>query len=307
MKHLLININNLYSQHCCVTLCSLFENNRRHKFHIHIFSFDIDSNNQNKIKNFVESYGNIVSFYILEDKNFTFPNIGNSHVSKETYIRLFSVDYLPSNIDKILYIDVDLLILKDIEELYNLELNENIIGAIEDYPLEERYSRLNIKKELGYFNAGVMIINLIEWRKNMITNKAINFLNNCSIYLRHHDQDILNILCNYKWIRIPFKWNILDIFFFNVEPYEEKLKDEIKKDILNPYIIHFSGKIKPWKAWSPHPYYKYYYFYLSKTPWKGFKPSIKTQWNAYKFPRNILTITKLDRILSPLKKKLKKT
>lgn len=305
MLHILININNAFSQHCCVTLCSLFENNKKHKFHIHIFSFDINKKNQEKIKAFTESYGNIVSFYILEEKNICFPNTKTHHVSREAYIRLFSAEYLQKDIKYILYMDVDILVLHDINELFSLQMGNNIIGAIEDYPLTERYTRLNIKPNFGYFNSGVMLINLDEWRKNMITQKAINILNNKSVYLKHHDQDILNMLCYDKWIRIPFKWNILDVFFYDIEPYEEKHKSEIKKDILKPYIIHFSGTIKPWKAWTPNPYYKYYYLYLSKTPWKGFKPTMKSQWNSYKFPRNVLTILKLDRILIPLKKKIK--
>lgn len=303
---ILININDFYSQHCCVMLCSLFENNKRHKFHIHIFSFDISEKNKIIIQNFAESYGNVVSYYSFNDDGIRFPNIGNSHISKETYIRLFSPYYLPSDIEKILYLDVDLLVLKDIYELYSISMDNFVIAAIEDYPMADRCYRLGIPHEYGYFNAGVMMINLKLWKKLELTSASKDILNKTEIELKHHDQDVLNMLCYDKWTRIPFKWNILDVFFYNIEAYKKNYKDEIKREITDPNIIHFSGIVKPWKAWSPHPYYKYYYFYLSKTPWKGFRPSLKTQWNAYKFPRNILTITKLDRILSPLKKKLKK-
>lgn len=304
---ILININDLYSQHCCVTLCSLFENNKGHKFHIHIFSFDISEKNQKLIRDFTEKYGNEVSFYFFNDKGIRFPNIGNNHISRETYIRLFSPDFLPSDIDRILYLDVDLLVMKDIEELYNTEMEDCVIAGIEDYPQEDRPKRLGIPAECGYFNAGVMMINLKMWRKFNLTPASKEILNNTKIELKHHDQDVLNMLCHDKWKRIPFRWNILDVLFYDISAYEQKYQDEIKKDISNPCIIHFSGIVKPWKAWSAHPYYKYYYHYLSKTPWKGFKPSIKSQWNSYGFPRNVLTILKLDRILVPLKKKIKET
>lgn len=304
MKHILININDAYAQHCCVTLCSLFENNKKHKFHIHIFSFDLSTENQKIIKEFVEHYGNIVSFYILKDEGIRFPNVGNSHISKETYIRLFSPDYLPQHIERILYLDVDLLVLHDISELYSIPMNDSVIAAIEDYPMEDRFSRLGIPRKYGYFNAGVMMINIKLWKKLGLTSASMNILNKTQIQLKHHDQDVLNMLCYDKWTRIPFKWNILDVFFYDLSEYKNEFQEEIHKDLNNVCIIHFSGTIKPWNAWTPNPYYKYYYWYLSKTPWKGFKPSIKSQWNSYKFPRNLLTILKLDRILIKVKKLL---
>ena len=299
--HILININNEYSQHCCVMLCSLFENNKEHKFHIHIFSFDLSEKNKIIIQNFAESYGNTVSYYSFDDDGIRFPNIGNSHISKDTYSRLFSPDYLPSDIERILYLDVDLLVLGNINRLYSIPMEGYVIAAIEDYPMEDRFERLGIPRKYGYFNAGVMMINLKLWKELELTSTSKKILNETEIELKHHDQDVLNILCHDKWTRIPFKWNILDIFFYDTKPYDKMYKDEIKKELPTPVIIHFSGGVKPWKAWIPNPYYEYYYSYLSKTPWKGFKPSIKSQWNSCKFPRNVLTIIKLDRIIRKIK------
>lgn len=287
-------------------LCSLFENNKRHRFHVHIFSFDISEKNKNCIKAFAERYGNTVSFYSFDDKGIKYPNIGSGHISKESYIRLFAPNYLPDDIERILYLDVDLLVLDDIQELYSIPMESAVIAGIMDYPEKDRYERLGIPSEYGYFNAGVMMFNIKLWKEAGLTHAAKNILNNTGIELKHHDQDVLNMLCHEKWKRISFRWNIMDVFFYDINQYEEKYRNEIRKEITHPCIVHFTGSIKPWNAWIPNPYYKYYYLYLAKTPWKGYRPSIKSQWNAYRFPRNVLTVLKLDRILVSLKMKIKK-
>lgn len=305
----MININNAYVQHCCVMLCSLFENNRNQEFHIHIFTFDISKENQDLLKHFIEKYNNKITFYIPSLlNNIKFPNVENNYVSKEAYLRLFAPLYLDRSIKKILYLDVDLLVLRNIDELYHIDLKDKLIAAIEDYPLTGRNERLEIPKNYSYFNTGVMLINLTLWHQYKISEQSLEILAQNKIMLLQHDQDILNILSYNKWIRLPFKWNILDIFFFDYSPYKENYKKEIINSLNGDIgIMHFAGPIKPWTAWTPNPYYKDYYRFLAKTPWKGYKPPIKSQWEAYPFPRNLMTILKIDRILVPLKKVIKDT
>ena len=215
--------------------------------------------------------------------------------------------YLDKSIKKILYLDVDILVLKAIDELYSTDLKDKLIAAIEDYPLTERNERLHIPQNYSYFNAGVMLINLTLWHQHKITEQAIKILTQNNTILTQHDQDVLNMIAYDKWIRLPFKWNVLDIFFYDYSPYKKTYQEEIAH-LLNGGvgIMHFAGPIKPWTAWTPNPYYQYYYKFLSKTPWKGYKPSLKSQWKAYPFPRNLMTILKLDRILIPLKRFIKK-
>lgn len=303
--NIMININDAYAQHCCVMLCSLFENNRHLKFHIHIFSFDLSKNAQELLNSFTEKYGNKICFYILSSLDIEFPNVENHHVSKEAYLRLFAPRYLDDSLDKILYLDVDLLVLKNIEELYSIDLKDKLIAAIEDYPIADRCKRLRIPADYGYFNSGVMLINLTLWRKYKITEQAYSILVRNDIILLQHDQDILNLIAYDKWLRLPFKWNVLDIFFFDYTPYDKKYYKEIAHSLKEDTgIMHFAGPLKPWIAWFPNPFYRHYYKYLSKTPWKGYTPSIKMQWRAYPFPRNLMTILKIDRVLVPLKKRI---
>ena len=212
---------------------------------------------------------------------------------------------LDDSLDKILYLDVDLLVLKNIEELYSIDLKDKLIAAIEDYPIADRCKRLRIPADYGYFNSGVMLINLTLWRKYKITEQAYSILVRNDIILLQHDQDILNLIAYDKWLRLPFKWNVLDIFFFDYTPYDKKYYKEIAHSLKEDTgIMHFAGPLKPWIAWFPNPFYRHYYKYLSKTPWKGYTPSIKMQWRAYPFPRNLMTILKIDRVLVPLKKRI---
>lgn len=291
------NMNDAYVQHCGVMLCSLFMNNREEHFRIHILHFSISKHSQSVLTEFVRSFGNEIFFYQVADLGFELPNLKSHYISAETYLRLLITRYVPNDIDKILYLDVDMIVLGSIRELFSTNLNGVLLGAIQDSPNPSRQERLAISKENGYFNAGVLLLNLAYWREHHITGKTIAFIKDHPEKIRQHDQDVLNVVSGGHWKRISFKWNMLNTFFFRKPVVESKFLEEVemcKKDVR---IVHYSGGVKPWMAWEKHPYHQEYYKYLAFTPWKGYKPSLSQQWKAYKFPRNILAVLHIDRIL----------
>ena len=93
---------------------------------------------------------------------------------------------------------------------------------------------------------------------------------------------------------------MLNTFFFRHPVVDSQFLNELEENKRDARIAHFSGGVKPWMAWEKHPYHKEYYRYLGYTPWKGYKPSLSQQWKAYKFPRNILNITSIDKLIFKL-------
>ena len=291
------NINEAYVQHCGVMLCSLFMNNKDIHFRVHILHFSISQQVQVELSEFVESLNGEISFYKVNKLEFELPNVQNHYISAETYLRLFISNYVPSYIEKVLYLDVDMVVLGKIDELVNTDLENCLLGAIEDSPNADRQKRLDLPDKYGYFNAGVLLLNLKYWREHQIMKKSISFIKRSPEKIRQHDQDVLNVVADGHWKRISFKWNMLNTFFFRRPVVEDKYLKEVEDCKRDVRIAHFSGGVKPWMAWEKHPYHKEYYKYIEYTPWRGYRPSLKQQWTAYKFPRNILRIIGIDKVL----------
>lgn len=187
----------------------------------------------------------------------------NSTLPYTTYLRLFS-PYVVDNCKKIIYMDVDMIAYDDISNLYNIDIGENIIAAVQDYQgvvsspnAIKNYKELGLDPETKYFNAGLLLINTEKWIENNIAKKAIECMNNNINHVLFADQYGLNVILHNKWQQISLLWNCSDYF-------------EIPS---NPSIVHFLN-IKPiFKSCPSLQRHKdEFYRMLSLTPFKNFKP-----------------------------------
>jgi len=159
------------------------------------------------------------------------------HFSIVTYYRLFIASLFPQY-DKIVYLDCDLVVLGDISELYNVDLKDNILAAApEQYVRNTAEFRRYAEIALGvdpdmYVNAGVLVINLAEFRKNRIESKFTHLATEFDFDLLDPDQAYLNYLCAGKIHVLPNGWN--------KEPMD--LPCEGKKN-----IVHYALYKKPWQ------------------------------------------------------------
>lgn len=297
MFHIMCCINDAYVQHCVVMLASLFDNNKSSQFCIHVFSFSLNTESIRILRSFVIQNSQNIEIKIMDVPDIEFPNINGHYISAEAYIRLFVPGSLDKSIDKILYMDVDMVVVGDITELFEIDLGDNLLGAIMDTPKKNRNQRLGIPVEYGYFNSGLLMINLNKWVELDITSKCVQYIKEHATLIYQHDQDVLNAVAFNMWQRIPFKWNMLNSFFYTPPYIALEYREEVEESYKNVRIAHFSGAVKPWHSWCRHPYYKKYYEYLSKTPFHGYKPSLKMQWNSYRFPKNIMAIIGISSVL----------
>ena len=158
--------------------------------------------------------------------------------------------------DRVIYLDTDILVCGSLDDLYDLNIGNNIIAAVPDIEINEIVKGANnslintgmtnvsmsdyCKETLGltndYFNSGVMLVNLQEWRNFKVKQKCNEFMN-ANILLIFCDQDALNYVLRDKVYFIDYKWN-----------YYASSNELIKLDDPNysPKIVHFSGPSKPW-------------------------------------------------------------
>ncbi|MBK9329832.1 MAG: hypothetical protein IPM95_11145 [Sphingobacteriales bacterium] len=168
--HIAITLNEKYLIPACVMLTSLQENNPQQTFQIHIIT-DFKSIKLSLLKSVIRRYGNSFSVYCLDDafidrmKHFKLSN----HAQLANYYRLFLTEILDEKIGKVLYLDVDMIVLGDVAEIYDVSLDGNAIAAVSATTSpKETNALLNIPAGYEYFNSGVLLVNLDYFRSERL-------------------------------------------------------------------------------------------------------------------------------------------
>ena len=259
-----------YIPYCGIMLTSLFENNKQEDIAVYIICDTLCENNRVTMLKLGKEYGRQINIIKTTPESFVdCPIRDGDHVSIAAYYRLIAPLLLPKNLDKVLYLDCDIIINGNIRELYDTNITEKAFGAIIDeaYFINEKYERLQIPNNQSYINSGVILFNLKYWRENDTCNKCMNYIlcNREKIVL--HDQDTLNAVLYDKIKSLPIKYNFQTGFMFTHFKYEERFFTEIKDVMFNPVIIHYTGNNKPWNEGCKHPYVKRFLYYKRISIW----------------------------------------
>lgn len=267
-----------YVMPCGVMLKSLFVNNDKLHIHIHlIVDNTVDEHDKDSIKRIVtfEHNGELTIYNADEIQFQEYPQLGShTHVSKASYYRLFLTSILPKELHRIIYLDVDLIVMGNIAELWDSDINGFAIGAVIDPETDDisHYNRMKYSWNDGIFNAGVLVVNMDYWRNNNLQQIFVDFINNHSSRIKFHDQDVLNCVLHSHKKLLPIKHNIQSSFYYkeqyvkyDIQKYQREI-DEAKKD---PVILHFSTKFKPWHEDCFHPLKSEFIKYQNMTEWKG--------------------------------------
>jgi len=281
--NIVLATDNNYVQHCCVTMTSILLHNENVRFFI--FTEGLSSDNVSVLKNQSEKYGGnleIITVYSDVIKKMPMPSCASDHISVATYYRLFVSSLLPADIERIIYLDCDIIVRGDLSVLWAMDIDRYALAAVyqnnEWSDGADSWNRLSISRNTGYFNAGVLLINLKYWRDNNVEERLLGYIANNYDLIHSHDQDTLNAVlgnemcpldCSYNFLP-NFYMNMLELSFPDKVDYAQKIPI-VKK---NPTIVHYVYKPKPWESGCNHPLRKEYYKYLNYTPWKGWKPKI---------------------------------
>jgi lipopolysaccharide biosynthesis glycosyltransferase len=254
--------DNNFVQHCSIMLVSLLTNNKN--VNVHILTEGLSIENESIIRTEIENKGGKLSIYKVDStilSHFPMPKDSNlSHISVATYYRLLITSVLPSTIQKIIYLDCDIIVRNSIEELWDTNLDGFAIAAVKQAGYIDQCWRLKYPEKYGYFNAGVLLINLDYWRKNDISNKLVEYLVNNYDKVVYHDQDAMNSVLHDKCLELSCKWNMTTLYFdfstllmFDRDKNGKIINDyKAYKEILpaerkNPTVIHYVSKPKPWQ------------------------------------------------------------
>jgi len=218
----------------------------------------------------------------------------SGHLNHTTYLRLLIPDILPLSTTKAIYLDSDLLIRKDIAQLWNEPIGKFSVLAGQETgapyvdaevvwnKLPSKYSKVGITtpvrnyRDIGMnprakiFNAGVLVVNVDFWRKHSISQQAYDCLEKHRKFVLFCDQYALNVVLADTWREIDTRWN-QTAHFYNYggcddSPFDEDTYRLLKND---PWICHFTWKYKPWMEGCEHPFQSEYFAQMQRTHYTG--------------------------------------
>ena len=247
-----------YIPFLAVTLESLIDNaSKDYEYSIKVLYTDIEERHKREIAKYESENVKIefvdLNYYIEEvkDKLYT-----RDYYTSTTYFRLFIANLYPQY-NKAIYLDSDITVLGDISELYNIDLGDNLVGAVPDSSvLNNKEFQDYVERVVGmatyknYFNAGILLMNLDEMRKSDFQSKFLYLLETMKFAVAQ-DQDYLNRLCKGRVKLIDEGWDVMPI------PSETLKEEDIK-------IIHYNHMFKPWH-FDDVLYQDYFWKYAKRT------------------------------------------
>ena len=260
-----------------------------------------------------------ITIHVLQPDRDEISDLGTSHhITHTAYFRLLAARLLPDSIDKVIYLDSDVLVKDDLMELWDMQLADNYCLAaidiacpfVDAYAAEKKYKAQKAYKSLKsaiphfaaispisnwrelsldgsahYFNSGVMVLNLARWREESIDQKLLACLRDNAKYVWCWDQYALNVVFAGQWKPLPSRWNQgFHVFEYPDETYSPISQYEFTDMRDNPAVIHFTTEFKPWDFRPHHPLRGKFYDALDQTAWSGWRPaqpdfSLRSWWD----------------------------
>ena len=166
-------------------------------------------------------------------------------ISYTVFLRYFVADFVKE--DRALYLDCDLVVTKNLDDLFATDLQDYPLAAVRDFGGRAYFGR-------EMFNAGVLLINNVLWKQENMTQKLIDLTNEWHDRVDQADQSILNMLFENKWLELDFDYNHIVI-------HKQFTDYQIPEGQVYPAIIHYLSHRKPWKDLAAQTYRDVWWYY----------------------------------------------
>jgi lipopolysaccharide biosynthesis glycosyltransferase len=275
--NILLCTNVLFQQHAAVCLASLLANNAELFFDIVIVAQPNETLDEEKLRRSLMQFANhsvrFIKFSIPSDV--CLPLI--AHYTIDTYTRLWIKEFFLKDVKRVLYLDADVVVVGSVAPLWSANLAGALLGAVDIPGSDQGVRLLGLRPEDGYFNAGVLLIDLDQWRAIRAEEIVIDYIRKNPDRIMY-DQDALNACFHNCTKRLDYKWNVIRPFYR--EPLALPLeRAEIEAIRREARIIHFNGGSKPWSYFCDHPRRAEYQRYLHMTDFRDYVPPDRTPLN----------------------------
>ncbi len=192
--------------------------------------------------------------------------------------RLELPNLLPE-LDRLIYLDCDMVLLDDISKLYDIDLEGHLLGGCIDRAGQKAYPEIAVSPA-EYINSGMMLWDLKAIREAGLPEAWRKVYKEHPQWFHYPDQCLINYIAKGRIKKLPLRWNLINYVYRRL-PFEGTYTIEETKEALSyPGIAHFTGHHKPWLFWKTthHAFAKAFWHYADLapiSPWKKLKFRLK--------------------------------
>ena len=246
--NILVTLNSGYLKPLCVMLKSLFTSHPDTHFEVYVLNKSLSCEDFEFLKTKLSGYNYLIHDIKVDDSMLKDAPVTDRY-PHEMYYRIFAAQFLPENVEKILYLDPDLVILKNLDNLYNIKLGDNYFAAASHVGKAlQKFNeiRLQIDNKGPYINSGVMLMNIKLLRQQQNYSAVFEYIEKNRHILFLPDQDIISAVYSDKIITIdPYIYNMTERLLNSPKSLVNNIDfNWVDK---NSAIVHYCGRNKPWK------------------------------------------------------------
>lgn len=220
------------------------------------------------------------------------------HVTSTSYVRLLLGELLPADVEKVIYLDSDMVVHRDLAELYAEPLGDELALAVQETGAPwidadlapeasgfkssrlaaarpvPNYQELGLRPEARYFNGGMLVFNARRWREEKLGEQFLNCLQDNMEHVLWWDQYALNVVLADNWRPIDPRWN-QTAWLFTYRNWRESpyTRAEYLQRRNKPWIVHYCSPTKPWNYFCEHPFSNDFYRAMARTDWRDWRPT----------------------------------
>ena len=261
-----------YVAHSATMLRSLLAAHPGERIRIHYMHTDIGWRDRRKLARMVRGDGGEITFRSVPDRRLRgVPTKG--FTGKATWYRIFLPELHP-DLDRILYLDSDLLVMESLVPLWEQDLTGNWVAAVTNVFQDDHLDRpaeLGLAGPGAYFNAGVLLFNLAEMRADRRSEALLEFAVENGERLAWRDQDALNVVLGSRRLELHPRWNCMNSVLLFPRAADVFGAAAVAEARLHPAIRHFEGPgdNKPWHPDCERDRRELYFEHRRHTPWPG--------------------------------------
>lgn len=245
--NILVTLDENYIPRLNVMLYSLLRSNADCLFDVYLLHAAIPETAIERTRKLLENRGRLCPVQVRELRLLDAPT--TDRYPQEIYYRIFAARYLPRELDRVLYLDPDLIVNGSLLPLYGLDMSNYYFAAashVGGLMLKINDLRLDMDESAPYINSGVMLMNLELLRREQNEKDVFRFIQERKNLLVLPDQDIISGLYGSRILALdPFRYNMTERLYQAHAPFDRELDLDWVRN--NSVIIHYCGRNKPWK------------------------------------------------------------
>lgn len=243
--NILLAFNSNYYMPALVLLKSLLVNNQWcREIRIYVLYSDLKPGEIRRFSQVAEESGIAKAIFLpVETDTFQDAPLHLKWISRETYYRLLAQEMLPESVERVLYLDVDMIVMGSLEEFYHQDFEGKLLVACNRYGLggtdPKRLEQLTLPRDTIYFNAGTLLYDLAGQRQQIDPNILYEYPVLFYQQLKYGDQDVLNAV--FYGLTKFADWRVYNCFDSNTT--RQRQEDQVRRSCK---IFHYNGRGKPW-------------------------------------------------------------